>query len=281
MRLSAHTPSPPCGGLPVLGRGNLTPTLLLAGNDHLLTLPLPPVKLLYKAALRGSSTFELRLSGAALSAPPGRSDDSSPSPLEPQDEADNHRRVEEWEEEEAYAKSTGERRKGAKKAGASARGAKRTKGTPPPTAAAAAAAAAAAVMDEYDFESHDFQGESRQPLLGKPGRRGGGATTAKAAKAKAKAGGGGAGKATTRVTHANTLTPKVAAARTAKGGKADGGGGTTARRALPAAAKSRTTAQPSTKRSTPTTEPAVPRARAAKRSKVCVAFVPVSPPCNV
>lgn len=254
--------------------------MLLAGDDHLLTLPLPPVKSLYNAVLRGSSTFELRLSGAALSAPPGRSIDGSLSPLEPQGETDDHRRVEEWEEEKTYANSiehaatqpsatcsTGERRQGAKKAGPTSEcGAKRTKGTPPPRAAAAAA-----VMDEYDFESHDFQGESRRLLLARPGRQGGRVTTAKTANSKAKVGGGGAGKATTRVGRAETLTPKVAAARTAKGGgKADDGGGTAARRALPASAKSRSTASPTIKRSKPTNKPTVPsrRVRSAKRSKV-------------
>jgi hypothetical protein len=263
--------------------------MLLAGDDHLLTLPLPPVKSLYTAALRGSSTFELRLSGAALSAPPGRSDDGSPSLLEPQDETDAHRCVEEREEEVICGNSiehaatqpsatcsTGARRKGTKKAGpTSERGTKRPRSTPssPPTAAAAAAA----VMDEYDFQSHDFQGESRQPLLSKPGRQGGGATTAKAAKTKAKVGGGGPGKAKTRVKRADTLTPKMAAAQTAKGGSI------AARRALPAALKSWTIAKPPTKHFTPTTEPTVPsrRARAAKRSKVCAAFALCSLLANV
>jgi hypothetical protein len=207
--------------------------MLLAGDDHLLTLPLPPLKSLYKAALRDSSTFELRLSGASLSAPPGRSDDGSPSLLEPQDETDDHRCVEEREEDVACGNSiehaatqpsatcsTGARCKGTKKAGpTSERGAKRARSTPsPPTATAVAAA----VMDEYDFESHDFQGESRQPLLSKPGKQAGGATTAKAAKAKAKVGGGGVGKATTRVRRADTLTPQVGGVANSQGRRQGG-----------------------------------------------------------
>jgi hypothetical protein len=220
---------------------------VFSGDDHLLTLPLPPLKSLYKAVQRGASTFALiQLAGAALSAP-------AEQQLEQRDEEEEAaayaNSIEDPDAEPAVSKATDANRAARRttgggkavgghwlgcdieetkiKAGAKAGGkAGAGAGERKRTTHAAKKDAPAAAEAVYDFDEYDFDGEKNAGA---------------AVKARKHAGG--------RSARADTRTPKKAKAAAAAAAVAVARS-PAARRALPTPGQP--TPKPAGKKTKPT-----------------------------